>query len=341
MMSLDMNEETVHNHSSNQPGSVENSHSLSVQHEIVARDQQYETIVDTGYEHLITQYETVHNSTFEHIGEVVIQVTQLKGRPTADRLVNNVDDDGRWQILGEQATQVNLVEGRPTAGCLVYNVDDDGYLRVLNDKQNAALDTERYLQVLNNDNFALSERPGGYNQRVRRAARVDSYGYLQPVVKNDAEVHALSLVSLNSNDFTANASDTSCNRSHPQYAASNDTTPNPLYTLPDDTPPNPLYTTPDDTPSDPLYTAPDDTPPTTLYAVHNHENRPRLPTPRVNSQLMSNTTSVNLKLPVRPHSFKQLLIWLYCCKKYFYGFMILTAVWQKFINKLLFAKFYC
>jgi hypothetical protein len=63
MASLDANNETVHNNSSNQPGSAENSHSLSVQYETVTTHQQYESIVDTGYEQLTAQYDAVHHNT--------------------------------------------------------------------------------------------------------------------------------------------------------------------------------------------------------------------------------------------------------------------------------------
>jgi hypothetical protein len=80
MASLDANNKTVHSNSSNQPGSAENSHSPSVQYETVTRHQQYESIVDTGYEQLTAQYEAVHNNTLEHIGEVVSQGNQLEGR---------------------------------------------------------------------------------------------------------------------------------------------------------------------------------------------------------------------------------------------------------------------
>jgi hypothetical protein len=99
--------------------------------------------------------------------------------------VNNVDDDGYWQVLDEQATQASQLDGRPTAGRWINNVDDDGYLQVLNDEQSVPFDAEEYLQVLNDDDFALSEQPIDCNQQVRQAASVDSYGYLQPVVNND------------------------------------------------------------------------------------------------------------------------------------------------------------
>jgi hypothetical protein len=86
---------------SNQPGSAENSHSLSVQYETVTRHQQYESIVDTGYEQLTAQYEAVHNSMLEHIiGVVATQGNQLEGRPTADRwMMKNVEDNGTYKFL--------------------------------------------------------------------------------------------------------------------------------------------------------------------------------------------------------------------------------------------------
>jgi hypothetical protein len=268
MMSPNANNETVHNNSSDQPGSDENSHSLSVQHETVARDQQYESIVDTGYEHLIAQYEPVHNNTLEHIETEAIQVNQLEIQPTADRWVNNVDEDGYWRVLDEQARQVNQLEGRPAVGRWVNNVDDDGYWQVLNDEQNAPFDVGMHLKILNDDCLAISEQSVDCTQWVRQAANVDSYGYLQPVVNNDTEVQVLPLVSLNSNGFTATEYNTS-NQLHPLYAAQDHTLPNPPRTAP------------------------------------NHENRPQLPAPLVNNQPTSNTTSTNLKLPVRLQSFKK------------------------------------
>lgn len=107
--------ETIHsNSSSNRPGSAENSHSPSVQHEAAARHQHYESIVDTRYEQLIAQYEAVHENTLVHMGEVPTQVIQLEGRPNADGWVNNVDSDGYWLVLDGKATQVNQLEGGPT-----------------------------------------------------------------------------------------------------------------------------------------------------------------------------------------------------------------------------------
>jgi hypothetical protein len=314
MISLDTNEETLYNHSSNQPGSAENSHSLTVQHETVARDQQYESIVDAGYEHLIVQYEAVHNNTLVHVGEVesqvnqhegrptaarwvsnvdedgywqildeqAMQVNQLEGQPTPNHWVNNVDDDGYWQILDEQAMPVNQVEGRPTANRWVSNVDEDGYWQVLNDQHSAPLDAEAYMRVLIDNDFALSGQPGNCNQRVRQTARVDSNGYQQPVAINDAEVHALPTRSLNSNNVTVADSDSSSHTAqddtqpNPLYTTQDDTQPNPLYTTQEDIPPNPLYTTQDDIPPNPLYTVKGNTQPSLLHTKHDRKNRPRL-----------------------------------------------------------------
>jgi hypothetical protein len=172
------------------------------------------------------------------------------------------------------------LEGQPSADRWVSVVDDDGYWQVLNDGQSVPFDVGRYLQVLNDNDLALAEQPGSYNQPIRRAAGVDSYGYLQPVVNVDVEVHALPSGCLDSKDSTAAYSDT-INQSHslctahhqgdtppnPLYTAQDDTPPNPLYTAQDDTPPNPLYTVPDDAPPNPLYTAQDDTPPNPLYTA--------------------------------------------------------------------------
>jgi hypothetical protein len=202
----------------------------------VARHQQYESIVDTGYEQLTAQYEAVHNNTLEHIGEVSTQVNQFEGQSTSGRRVNNVDDDGYWLVLDVQATQGNQLEGRPPANHWVNNVDEDGYWQVLNDEQRVPFDAEAYLQVLNDNNLALSEQPGDCNQQDRQAASVDSYGYLQPVVNNDAEVHALQFVSLIAMMLTVADSDTS-KRSNPLYTAQDqsDTPPNPLYTAQNNT----------------------------------------------------------------------------------------------------------
>jgi hypothetical protein len=100
MMSFEANNETIHNNGNIQPGSAY-SRSPSVQYETVARHQQYESIVHTGYEQLTAQYEAVHD-TQEHIDEVVSQVNRLDNR--RDRWVNTIEDDGYWQILDE-ATQ--------------------------------------------------------------------------------------------------------------------------------------------------------------------------------------------------------------------------------------------
>jgi hypothetical protein len=364
MESLYANNETVHNNSSNQPSSAESSHSPCVQYETVARHQQHESIVDTGYEQLTAQYEAVHNNTPEHIDDVAAQVVQLEGRPTV----------GRW----------------------VNNVDENGYSQVLCDDQSLPFDDEEQCQVLNGNELALSELSVECNQRVQQAASVDSYGYLHPVgnSNSDAKVLGLPLASvyniiaitadpdtgnqLNSPYTAQDQGDTPPNPLYiaqcdtppnplyttqddtppnplyttqddtppnplyttqddtppnplyttqddtppnplyttqddtppnplyttqddtppnPQYTTQDDTPPNPLYTTQDDTPPNPLYTTQDDTPPNPLYTAQDDTPPNSLHAVPNHENRPRLPTPRNNSQPTSDITFFNSKLP--------------------------------------------
>jgi hypothetical protein len=186
MKSLNVNNETVHSNSSNQPGSAENSHSLSVQYETVARRQQYESIADTGYEQIIAQYEAVHNNTLEHVDEQATQGNQLEGQTTADRWVNNVDEDGHWLIP--------------------------------NDEQSVPSDGEGYLQVLNDDDFALCEQSGICNRQVR----LESYGYLQPVAYDDTEVHAQPTISLNSIDITAASSDTS-NQLNPLSTAQDDT----------------------------------------------------------------------------------------------------------------------
>jgi hypothetical protein len=252
--------ETVHSNSSNQPGSAENSHSPSVQYETVARHQQYESIVDTGYEQLTAQYEAAHNTTLEHTGyEEVTHVNQHDGQPTLNRWVNNVDEDGYWQVLDVQATQGVQLEYRPPANHWVNNADEDGYWQVLNDEQRVPLDAEGYSQVQNNVELTQS---AGCNQQVRQqASSVDINGYLQPaVVNNDAGVRVLPTVNLN---IVAAAASNAGNQLNLMCAThdQSETPPNPLYTAQDqdDTPPNPLYTAQDqeDTPPNPLYTAQD------------------------------------------------------------------------------------
>lgn len=84
------------------------------------------------------------------------------------------------------------------------NVDDNGYWQVLYDNHCSELpNAEAYLQVLSDDDFAGYEQAGYCNQRVRQAVSVDSHGYLQPIVNNDAEVHTLPSASLNSSDVIA------------------------------------------------------------------------------------------------------------------------------------------
>ncbi len=122
------------------------------------------------------------------------------------------------------------------------------------------------------------------------------YGYLQPIVNNDAEVHTLQSTSLNNSDVSTADSEFS----------------------------NQIY--------QPLYTAPGDTPPSALYSAQNHENIPQLRAPHVDNQTTSNTTSVNLKLPVRLQSFKKLMLWLYCCQKYCYGHLVLAVLWQGYVQ---------
>jgi hypothetical protein len=136
MMSFEANNETIHNNGNIQPGTAY-SQSPSVQYEIVARHQQYESIVATGYEQLTAQYEAVHNNTLEHIDEVVSQVNRLENQ--LDRWVNTIDDDGYWQILDEEATQVHQLEGQPPAGRCENNVDVGGYLPAFNDEGNPAI----------------------------------------------------------------------------------------------------------------------------------------------------------------------------------------------------------
>jgi hypothetical protein len=102
----DASKNSVHSIISIQPGSDENCHSPSIQYETVARHQQYDSIVVTGYEQLTAQYEAVHNNTLEPIGEVTTQVNQIEGRPIADHWVNNIDEDGYWLVHEDQATQV-------------------------------------------------------------------------------------------------------------------------------------------------------------------------------------------------------------------------------------------
>jgi hypothetical protein len=310
MASLEAINEIVHNNSSNQSSSADNSLSLTVQYETVANDQQYESIADTGPEQVTARYETVHNNSLGHIGEVGSQGDQLESRQTPGRLVsNNVDNDEYWLIPNEQVTQVNQLGSQPTADHWVSNIDDDGYWLVPNDQQSELYDADGYVQVLIDDGLTLYEQCADCNQHVRQAARVDSYGYLQPVVTIDAEVHALPIVSLNSNDVAAAESDI-INQLHLLHTAQDDNTPpNPLYTAQDDTPPSPLYTEQDnDTPPNPLHAAQDDNiSPYLPYTAQNHRNRPRLPTPLDNNQPASSTTSANLKLPVRLQSCEKLI----------------------------------
>jgi hypothetical protein len=171
------------------------------------------------------------------------------------------------------------------------------------------------LQVLNNDDLALSEQPGDGNQRVRQAASADSYGYMQPVVNNGAEVRVLPLVSLNSNYVTAAESDIG-NHLYLVYSAQGDTPPNPLYTAQDqdNTAPSPLYTAQDDTPPNPLYTAQRNTPHNSPHSAQDHENGSELPTLRANNQTTLGTNLDNLTVPVRQNFLGQVLIQLYCNK---------------------------
>jgi hypothetical protein len=298
MASLEAKNEIVHNNSSNQPSSADNSLSLSVQYETVANDHQYESIADTGPEQVTARYETVHNNSLGHIDGVVSQGDQLESRQTPGRLVNNVDNNEYWLIPNEQVTQVNQLGSQPTADHWVSNIDDDGYTLVPNDQQSELYDADGYVQVLIDDGLTLSEQCADCNQHVRQAARVDSHGYLQPVVNNDAEVHALPLVSLKSNDAAAAESDI-INQLHLLHTAQDD-----------NTPPNPLYTVQNnDISPSPLNAAQNDTSPYLPYTAQNHRNRPRLPTPLDSNQPASSTTSANLKLPV----------WLQSCEKLING----------------------
>jgi hypothetical protein len=306
MASLEAINEIVHNNSSNQSSSADNSLSLTVQYETVANDQQYESIADTGPEQVTARYETVHNNSLGHIGEVGSQGDQLESRQTPERWVNNVDNDEYWLIPNEQVTQVNQLGSQPTADHWVSNIDDDGYWLVPNDQQSELYDADGYVQVLIDDGLTLSEQCADCNQHVRQAARVDSHGYLQPVVNNDAEVHALPLVSLNSNDVAAAESDI-INQLHLLHTAQDDNTPpNPLYT--DKTTHHLVRFIQQDYASpNPLHAAQDDTSPYLPYTAQNHRNRPRLPTPLDNNQPASSTTSANLKLPVRLQSCEKLI----------------------------------
>jgi hypothetical protein len=112
----------------------------------------------------------------------------------------------------------------------VSNIDDDGYWQVPNGQQSEVFDADGYLQVLNDDGLTRKEQRGHWIQHDRQAARVDSYGYLQPVGNIDAEVYALPIVSLNSNDVAAAESDIIIQLCLLHSAQYNDTPPNPLYT---------------------------------------------------------------------------------------------------------------
>jgi hypothetical protein len=304
MTSLDANNETVNSSSSNQPGSAENSHSPSVQYDAVARHQQCEGIVDTGYEQLIAQYEAVHNNTLEHASKVATRVNQLESRSTAESWVNNVDEDRYSQVPNDQQSALfntdRYLQVPNDQQSALFNTDR--YLQVPNDQQSALFNADRYLQVpndqqsvpfnagrcmqvLNGDDVAVFKQSGNFNQRVRQVARVDSFGYLQPVVNSDADVYALPTVSLNINGVIAAESDTSNQLSS-------------LNTAQDQ----------GDTRSNPLYTRQDGTPPNLLRTAQSHEKRPGLPNPRVNNQPTSDITFFNSTMPFRLRFLTQFVI---------------------------------
>jgi hypothetical protein len=252
----------------------EHVHLQALSHTQVAYEPSYLQVVDEPEQQTFGTTSTISGENVSRVDnddnmQPANSSGYLKPVDVMHNRVNNIDDDGYWLVHDVQTTQ-GIQLGDPQTIDRLVNIDDDGGTwQVLNGEQRVPSDVEAYLQAVNDNNLALSEQSDGYNQRVRQAASVDSYGYLQPVDNNDAEVHPLPTVYLNSNDATAVNYNTN-NLLHPLYTAQGDTPPNhkAMHHL--------------------------------ICRVQNSlERRPRLPTPRVTNQPTSNTTCFNLKLPLR------------------------------------------
>jgi hypothetical protein len=215
---LEANNETVCNNNSNQPGSVENSHSPSVQYETVTTHEQYETVTRDQ------QYETV----------------------TRDQQYETVTRDQQYETVTRDQQYETVTRGQQ-------------YETVATHQQYESIVDTKCDQTVYNTLDHIDEVATQDNQLV---ANVDSYKHLQPVVSNDAEVHALPTVSINSTGTTA--------------AAQGGTLSSSWASAQDDYTPHILPST-----------------------AQSNEDRPRLPTLRVNNQSTSDTSFLNLKLPFR------------------------------------------